>query len=472
MKTRFFMIVCLVAASSCLLAAGFSLSGVGARAISMGGAMRGLGDDFSTVYWNPAGLAFLNGDHAALALATITPSGDYTPTTGLPGITDGNTYDAEQKTWAFPNLYYTHQAPGAFDWGMGIYVPYGLGATWDIWSPPETMPVDLDGDGVPETMAPITWADGIIQDEFESSIGIVDIHPTASYQIGENMSVGVGLSVMYGMINITKIMPHYNPANPAASYYTYLPSVLDMEGDGMGVGANFGFMWRAMENLRVGVSGKIPGSLKLKGDATLHTYLNSITGPALTPATGPVNLKSDLDAEATVNLPADAGLGFAWWPMPQWVVTASTTWTGWSRLDYIEVEFDGNDTFGNVMSDSKLNTRWDDSMRYSLGTEYKFHQLGALDVLALRGGFYYDETPIPDETQDPLWPDVGDKSSFNFGIGLGLDRWALDMGYEYMSFDTRELDQTIWNAEGSIESMAGEYNTTVNAFNAAVSYSF
>ena len=37
-------------------AGGFALSGVGSKAIGMGGAFRGLADDWSAAYWNPAGL--------------------------------------------------------------------------------------------------------------------------------------------------------------------------------------------------------------------------------------------------------------------------------------------------------------------------------------------------------------------------------------------------------------------------------
>jgi long-subunit fatty acid transport protein len=42
------------------IAGGIALSGVGTRAKAMGGAMRGLADDASAMYWNPAGLSFLD----------------------------------------------------------------------------------------------------------------------------------------------------------------------------------------------------------------------------------------------------------------------------------------------------------------------------------------------------------------------------------------------------------------------------
>ncbi len=60
--------VCLlIVLSFSLFAGGIALSGVGARAISMGGAMRGLADDNSAMYWNPAGLAYMNQNSVSLS---------------------------------------------------------------------------------------------------------------------------------------------------------------------------------------------------------------------------------------------------------------------------------------------------------------------------------------------------------------------------------------------------------------------
>ena len=42
-------------------AGGFDTKGLGSRQLSMGGATLGLADDWSAIFWNPAGLAFLKG---------------------------------------------------------------------------------------------------------------------------------------------------------------------------------------------------------------------------------------------------------------------------------------------------------------------------------------------------------------------------------------------------------------------------
>lgn len=54
------VLMCLVLLAGNLFAGGFALTGVGSRATSMAGAFRGLSDDPSAMYWNPAGMGFMN----------------------------------------------------------------------------------------------------------------------------------------------------------------------------------------------------------------------------------------------------------------------------------------------------------------------------------------------------------------------------------------------------------------------------
>src|SRR5437016_1140920 len=54
MKRRYFLLFILV--SKTVLGGGFETPGVGAKALSMGGAYVGLADDWTATFWNPAGL--------------------------------------------------------------------------------------------------------------------------------------------------------------------------------------------------------------------------------------------------------------------------------------------------------------------------------------------------------------------------------------------------------------------------------
>ena len=73
-SARFALALTLVAVCAPLQGAwagGFDTKGLGSRALGMGGAAIGLADDWSSVYWNPAGLAFLEGSGFNFELQTL-----------------------------------------------------------------------------------------------------------------------------------------------------------------------------------------------------------------------------------------------------------------------------------------------------------------------------------------------------------------------------------------------------------------
>jgi long-subunit fatty acid transport protein len=76
-----------------------------------------------------------------------------------------------------------------------------------------------------------------------------------------------------------------------------------------------------------------------------------------------------------------------------------------------------------------VRTLWDNTIRLSLGGEYQLNE-----PLTLRAGFYYDPSPIPDNTFSPLIPDVGTKYSGNLGATYKL-RGGWDASYTVESFN-------------------------------------
>ena len=59
------------------LANGLNLNSLGTKALTMGGAFVGLADDFSTIYWNPAGIAHFSKKCIGFYGTDIVPSGTY-----------------------------------------------------------------------------------------------------------------------------------------------------------------------------------------------------------------------------------------------------------------------------------------------------------------------------------------------------------------------------------------------------------
>ncbi len=433
-----------------LFAGGFALSGIGSKAISLGGAFRGMANDPTAMYWNPAGLGFMEHSMINLSGAGIMPVTEFTNTTTQPGF-DPDKLTATKKLWLFPNLYALKGGECKFKYGLGVYVPYGLGAEWDAFDlySITTMPVGANN-------LPITWAEGFEEKELMSSIGMVDIHPTFSYMFSDKFSAGFGVSVMYGMIEIKTIRPNAIAALGYMYPTFYLPTAMELEGTGMGYGGNLGIMFKPVENLSIGISGKIPIDVNLSGELKLRTYMNSVLAQG-----APQVVAFDTDADATMKLPADIGMGWSMQVNPNWNLNMDVTYTMWDRLDKVVIEFeDDMQTQAGPVSESEMVMNWENTYRVSVGTEYRW------PGLALRAGFFFDETPIPDGSLTPILPDTGDKYSANVGWSYNLGKFIIDLNYEHMFFKEREI------VVQTADNMIGTYNNAVDAFNFGLTYPF
>lgn len=458
------LLVLLLGLSTGLFAGGFALSGIGSRAISMGGAFRGMADDPSAVYWNPAGLAFIQNDQISLGGSFIQPDSRWTNSDPLPGFAYNKELSAENKLSMFPSLMGLYADNPKTRFGLGIYVPYGLGATYDAYDIANTgfvMPDAFpDGTPIPANYT-LTTPAGMPKNEMSSSIAIVDIHPTMSHRLLDKLSFGLGFSLFYGMIDLTKL-------SRSEGFSLYGPSTFEMSGTGWGFGGNIGALYKPIDKLSLGLTYKTPASIPLEGEAEVklwlnsyHNYLVQLLAASPNPVWAPGVHGGKGDLEATLKLPAEAALGISCKVMPNWSVNLDYAYSMWSRLDQIEVTFiDDVAILGTAVENSKLVFNWKDTSRVSLGTEYR------LGCNALRAGFYYDQSPIPEETQNPTLSDIGDKISGNIGYGRDFGKFTLDVNGQIIKFPERVIDTETDN------NMKGTYNSSVMAANLGLTYNF
>jgi long-chain fatty acid transport protein len=425
------LLMCMALIAGQLFAGGFALTGVGSRATSMGGAFRGLSDDASAMYWNPAGLGFMNENSVSLGGTFIMPSAKWDPSgttvSDNPGFS-AKEYEANKKVVAFPKLKY----------GLGVYVPYGLGTTWDAYELPGSPYVYSDPASFPE-------------EEMMSSIAVIDMHPSVAYQVLPNLSVGMGLSAMYGMIDIAQLK---FPVSPAA------PMSIDLSGTGLGFGANMGMLFKPTRCISIGLSGKLPSSIDMEGDIDMHLW-----APANPDGTPAMKLGGTSDIDATLDLPADIGIGIAYTKFDNLTLTMDYAYTMWESLDKVKVKFKDPIVIAdpaNPYTEVPLVFDWENTHRVSLGAEY---QMG---MNKLRTGFFYDQTPIPEETQLPTLSDISDKFSANLGWGREFGNIGIEANAQWVMFTERELK----DSDSSTNNMPGKYNSNSISGNIGLTYKF
>jgi len=472
-------------------AAGFALSGVGSKAIGMGGAFRGLADDWSAAYWNPAGLTQLEESQVGGMLVFLSPRPEYNPGIRYGGLDvgyrNGQTVYPHTETNVVPDFsgFIKLDAFENYTVGVAVYVPVGFNSEWDLFNPRAGMDI----------RNPYPLYDHV------GKLKVMDIHPTIARSfMDDKLSLGAGLSIIWGDITFQKTI-----LKPFKIGETYIPvphqNLLidtDLEGDGWGYGANFGGLYKFSDKFQIGLSGKLPTTLTLDGTAAQELYTmdneefkNILLGNAFTAADsarvrglfGDANLASEPNAEAEFKFPGDIGFGFAAKPNEKITITGEVAITYWSALDSVTIELDGVDPTGAPAENSVIMFLWDDVTRFSLGAEYQ-----VADPFVVRLGYYFDPSPIPDSTFTPLIPDLGDKNSFNIGVALTLGGVEISYNYEYLTFSNRTISELIDvdtdgdegedgvrdedGGDGAFDNYPGDYKMDLHASHLSLTYRF
>jgi long-chain fatty acid transport protein len=452
------------------LAGGYALSGVGSKAINMGGAFRGLADDWSAAYWNPAGLTQTDSSEINGMLVAISPRPEYKPNILFNGLNvgyrNGQTLYPNDKTSFIPDVsgFFKLRNVKGMTVGLAIYVPYGLGSEWDLFN---ATGLDLSN--------PFPVYD------HKADLNIIDFHPTvAKAFLDGKFSVGVGFSAQRGDITFSRT---YLKSDGLPLPHNNLVIFSEMKGNGWGYGANFGVLYKISPKLQVGVSGRTGSTIKLKGSAKqeLYTFNNEtlkdiLLGEATTAADSAQirflfsanNHLSSPSAKADLKTPFDIGLGLAFKPSEKLTVTGDIAYTKWSALDSILIRLSGVAPDGSPAQNSAIVLNWKNTVRFSAGVEYRVSE-----PLAIRLGYYYDPSPIPIETLTPLIPDLGNKNSFNIGAGYRYAGAELSYNFEYLTFQSRTVSVlSDLNHDLIYDNFPGAYKSKLYASHISLSYRF
>src|SRR5690625_1379867 len=83
-------------------------------------------NDASTVYFNPAGMAQLDGKQLTAGLNAVTPRARFRDE----GSNTGNLRARTSESAIVPTLYYTHRMNDQWAFGLGLTVPFGLSSDY------------------------------------------------------------------------------------------------------------------------------------------------------------------------------------------------------------------------------------------------------------------------------------------------------------------------------------------------------
>jgi len=468
----------------------------------MASCFRGLADDWSAMFFNPGGLTQLDSKWTiGGSVGIIMPRADYTahayPLAPFPGMYT-NEREVANKNFYVPSFGIFFKPSEKIVLGLGVYAPFGLGTEWDLLDLP-----DYFGN-----------AEGISKvSEHNSDHQVINIQPTAAIKLTDKISVGLGVSYIWGKMDLDMVKLIMNPLTqevPGIGFTTWqllqyqfgqqglqlpdlttdqknrIPVESNLSGTGSSYGFNFGIHIALSEKFSFGLSGRYCTDLKLSGplaqtiigngDALKYGMLDAVPAVVYADPTDPTDTGEETkklltgifasqytpeenDAEADLPLPMTIGGGIAFKPSPKLTLTADVSWTNWASWDEIIIRVEGGDN-------RSMKENWVNTIEMGAGFELLVMESETKQIF-LRGGFYTVDTPVPDETISPTILDPGRRNVITGGLGLNMGKIAFNFVGEYILFAKRDVPaaQYTWDPDtGMADNYAGLYNATAYVF--------
>jgi long-chain fatty acid transport protein len=167
---------------------------------------------------------------------------------------------------------------------------------------------------------------------------------------------------------------------------------------------------------------------------------------------------------ATLPLPATLSAGLAWQAEKKLLLSMDFNRVYWSA--YQELRFDYAASV-NGASSTASPRKYKDASVVRFGAEYQ-----VTEKMALRAGYYFDQTPVQDGYMTPETPDA-DRNGFSAGIGYCIsDHFQIDASFLYVEGKTREQSPASIPADAQDSFLPGTYKIRVFIPGIALSYQF
>lgn len=389
-------------------AEGYQINTLSARQNGMGHTGTALKLGSESMIFNPAGLTSLDkavevtGSFTAIfatASATLEDgqkfTTDNTPSTPLSASIGFSIYDNLKA-------------------GVAFYTPYGSGINWTD-----------------------NWPGAVLNQSV--SLKTFTFQPTLAWQPFKGLSIGAGLMITWGNVNLNKGLVEPSSFNtlqkalimtgqlPADSYIDYgpttIPASINLDGkSNVAFGVNVGVMYDINKQWTVGFNYRSKMSMKVKTGCASLKYANTQSQMILDNIIGLLN-QSQFSAE----MPCAAiyNFGVSYRPTDKWTVAFDAQLTGWNSYKQLDIEF--ND-MALTAYNQHIVKNYRNSWTFHLGAEYNL-----TNRLDLRAGMMIDTTPVNKEYYNPETPGA---TKIEPSVGLSfkpLPNFSIDASFMYVA---------------------------------------
>lgn len=368
------MVVLLIATPA--FAGGFGISDQDASASGRGSTAVAATATASSLHFNPAGLGGVDGASVTAGATAILPSASTETTSALAGV-------------KVPPHVYGAYGFGRFSIGAGFNAPFGGGLRW-----------------------PEQWSGRY--ELVEMGLQVLAGHLGAAFRINDQLSVGAAATLYSATVVLDKRIDFVDGDGKAL-----------LGGGGLGAGASAGIQYAPIQEVRLGLMGRIPANVSLAGRA----HFEDVPGAFQ-------NTLPDQAIRTSLTLPAKIALGAA--AQLPWVrLSFDAEYTFWSSFQTFSVDFEHPNT-----PDVNQPRNWADAPTFRLGAERDF------GLTTVRLGGIVDLAASPTDTLSPSLPD-STRVGFSAGAGRAFGPFRADLAYQFIAFLPRASTGEAFRAQYS-----------------------
>ena len=401
-------------------AEGYQVNSLSAKQNGMGhtGAALKLGAE--SMFFNPGALSFMG--------KTLEVSGSITATSSHSAATiDGKKYTTDSKIATPMNVAAAFRIYDNLYAGVMMYTPYGSTINWGK-----------------------NWPGAVLNQSVD--LKVFAIQPTMSWRFTPQFSIGAGIVVAWGNVNLNKGLvdsrqldrlmelqaaanmlsnrltgtqlpeqyPQFGHVSPASAHLTGSSEVA--------VGFNVGAFYDINSRWSVGLTYRSKMDMHVKAGTVSVEYANDFAQQVLQSELNNLN-STNFDASMPCPWVLTAGVSFK--PIDKLTLAFDAQLNGWKTYKSLDIAFDQQSQF-----DQHLVKNYKNSTTWHLGAEYN-----ATQRLDLRAGLMLDFTPCNKHYYNPETPGTtrilpGAGLSFRPIKGLSID-FAFTYAYGMKMNDTQ-----------------------------------
>lgn len=391
--------------------AGFLIQHQDAAAAGMGNCFSAIANNSSAVFYNPAGINQLEGTQLRCGFHLFSPN------TSFRGSESRKRTDMHDDISAISMGYFTHKVNDKVSIGGGIFSPFILFNEW---------PNQWEGKTVSTYSVLKTYC----------------VNPVISIQIHPRLNLAVGVDYIYSDFKLRRIIGINQLLGLPLGIF---PGKVTLEGFDDTWGYNLGLLFYFNDQWRLGVAYR--SQLKLEFDGHAHFHFR----PALGSFYPPTDISPRLELPSTISVNLSARMG------KKWTFTMGIFWTDWSVFDELTPKFSNNLFIPSNMKSAPQD--WRSTLDFHVGVQFQLNS-----TWALRGGYIFDQSPVPERTLGPLVPD-SDGHRISLGIGCTHRNFVIDTACVISLLKDRHTRR-------NIDGLNGKYTSTGISLLVSSTYSF